>query len=653
MSHSPRLQTEQIQLISLKPKHCGTPPPKRVVSNRKDSLTPDIVWSEPVPRCFLYSLGGVGLFFCILIVHRFIHPYYAQHPQHAKVSLDVEEPSHTTTSTSTSPHIFWFILDDLGQADISYGSHGAEFSTPAIDALAGDGIELWQHYVSPLCSATRSALLTGAYAYKMGLQGVQMDYVHPSTVSHIPSKYTTVAQYMKSAGYGTKMYGKWHVGYAKESYTPTKRGFDSHIGQYQYAIDPFSKHNLDAWQTARDWFVDGEFADDGEGRYASDILLDAILEDIDAYTASATETTQPMFMYIAFTNPHFPVLTPKDFDDLHGDRCSAITNPERQKYCLSVSFLDVAIGRIVDKLKDTNLYDNALIALTGDNGPQALNLCGDPGRHVAAGSAFPYRGGKYTLFQGGVQTPAFISGGAVPKELRGTRSAQIVHATDWMPTLLGFAGFEGEMSDLVDGENLWDEIVSEIGGSAMSMGKGRRYLVLSMEFDEERGEFMNTAVIYKKHKLLVNNKLTFFPTKDSPIGASCNVRSADPQNLATRETFASVVIDDGQSVPDLMLFDIDADPYEETDLLGGEGSSGLEGGDDEEVKDLVDAMMAILEHEKKRVQKNGDLKTQYFEAFYADEAGYFVEPLDLHIVDGVHAPWQSEEEEEFPEGYNY
>lgn len=228
-----------------------------------------------------------------------------------------------------------------------------------------------------------------------------------------------------------------------------------------------------------------------------------------------------------------------------------------------------------------------------------------------------------------------------------------MHAVDWMPTLRGFTDYKGEGDDdaLVDGSDVWADIVSSVGGESMSMGKHRRYLILSMEFDEEKKAFINTAVIYKKHKLLVNNKLTFFPTKDSPIGASCNVRSADPQNSETRSLFSSVVIDDGQSVPDLMLFDIDSDPYEETDLLAGRGSEGVEEEGEGEISDLVSEMLSILEHE--RVHKIPDIKTQYFEAFYADEAGYFVEPLDLHIVDGVHAPWQSEDEEEFPEGYDY
>ena len=69
----------------------------------------------------------------------------------------------------------------------------------------------------------------------------------------------------------SRLYGKWHAGYAKESYTPVERGFEFHIGHYQYAIDPFSKFNVDAWENGRDWFVNGQFQ--GDETYAGDLLL--------------------------------------------------------------------------------------------------------------------------------------------------------------------------------------------------------------------------------------------------------------------------------------------------------------------------------------------------------------------------------------------
>eukprot|EP01083_Nonionella_stella_P239210 837492_1 len=260
--------TEKIQLLTLKPKH-HNPPPKSVVSNRPDNLTPDIVWTDPIIKCFLYICIVVFVIIVILIIHNST----TSTTNHNYIVNNNNIVSSSST-TNINPHIIWFIFDDLGQSDFSYA--GSECSTPNIDLLASSGIELTQHYVSPICSATRSSLLTGVFSYKMGLQGVLMDYIHPSTISHIPIKYKTIGNYLKLIGYNTKLYGKWHAGYSKESYTPIHRGFDNHIGYYQYAINPYNKVNLDSWNKGKDWFINGQFKDNTQ--YASDILLDAILD---------------------------------------------------------------------------------------------------------------------------------------------------------------------------------------------------------------------------------------------------------------------------------------------------------------------------------------------------------------------------------------
>ena len=240
-----------------------------------------------------------------------------------------------------------------------------------------------------------------------------------------------------------------------------------------------------------------------------------MLKDLDEYDGTA-KSAKPLFMYISFVNPHFPVLTPDEFNAEYGAQCDHIGNDDRKKYCLSVLYLDMAIGAITTKLQDVGLFEKSVIALSGDNGPQLLNLCGNPGRHVAAGSAYPYRGGKYTLFQGGVQTPAFIAGGAIESKFKGAATTHVFSAVDWVPTLLHFTSFyeDGNSLDteLVDGIDLYDEIFGSDSadghGEAVYMGKHRRSLVLSMEYENE--QYINTAIIYKKHKLMVNNKLTFF-----------------------------------------------------------------------------------------------------------------------------------------------
>jgi len=630
-------EVEQIQLLTLQPKH-HNPPPQRVVSNRKQSLTPDIIWSDPVPRCFLYSCLGILLLILIVTVHDYIIPDYMHVADHAQ--------QHS--SNSDNPHIIWFILDDLGQSDFSY--HGAEFETPHIDAVASTAIEMVHHYVSPICSATRSSLLTGRFAWKMGLQGVLMDYVHPSTISHIPVKYDTIGHHLQRIGYDTRLYGKWHVGYSKASYTPTQRGFNTHIGYYQYAIDPFTKRNVDAWAEGHDWFVNGEYSVNEE--YASDVLLDTILSDLDAYK----QGDDPLFMYIALSNPHFPVVVPETFKEQQMSACSHIASELRQTYCLSVRYLDMAIGAVMSKLREKGLYDNSVVALAADNGPQLLNYCNTPGQHIAAGSAYPYRGGKYTLFQGGVQTPAFLTGGVIDEQYRGMKSNQVIHAVDWLPTLLHFTTFYDEGYELnvedTDGVDLFDDILlhtmqsgttkeASSSSSSMTMSEQRDYLILSMEYENE--QYVRTGIIYKQHKLLINNELSFAD------GQSCDARSPKPD--ASDVSFESVPVRDvdGEDDPDMMLFDIAGDANEQVDILNGEGSKhAIFDDDSNEYKQLIVAMIKLLNYE--RLRKVPDIKTQSFEVSVAPDVNI---PVDTHNIDGAHKPFQTEDEQEFPDGYHY
>merc|ERR1719410_2925103 len=136
------------------------------------------------------------------------------------------EPSNAAAS---SPNILFIVVDDLGWTDISH--HNAEYKTPHLDALYSSGIELTNYYIHPDCSPTRSAIMTGKYAWKTGLQN--LGTVPPGSTQHIPFDTPTMAELMKSAGYDTHGLGKWHLGYAAWNMTPIERGFDSYFGFFQ------------------------------------------------------------------------------------------------------------------------------------------------------------------------------------------------------------------------------------------------------------------------------------------------------------------------------------------------------------------------------------------------------------------------------------
>lgn len=300
----------------------------------------------------------------------------------------------TDTNFNINPHIIWFVVDDLGHSDFSL--HGSEYLTPNIDSLAYKGIELKQHYTSPICSPSRASFISGRFAHTMGLSDLN-DVFQPATISHLPSRYLTVANILKTVGYETFAYGKWHLGYSKQSYTPTHRGFDHHYGYYQYSINPFTKHNLKNFKrNGYDWFLDGEvhWEDSNVNLYSTQLLSDKIESDIHSIALSNEDIStaidfHPMFMYIAFQNPHFPIVTPVDgmYDGYDGE-CEQIIdmNSHRIRYCRSVKYLDYAIGRVLQSLRDHNIYDNSLVLMATDNGPLILHSCTDQNEFPSAGS---------------------------------------------------------------------------------------------------------------------------------------------------------------------------------------------------------------------------------------------------------------------------
>jgi len=520
--------------------------------------------------------------------------------------------SREATDTTTQPHIIWFIADDLGYSDI--GAHGAEYATPNLDSIVQNGLDLKSHYAMPLCSPTRASLLTGRHAYRMGLQATMTDIVKPGTATHIPAAYKTIGNYFQDAGYLTRLYGKWHAGYSKLSYTPTKRGFDHHYGFYQYVIDYFTKETLDSL-TGYDWFKDGEICweDADTSLYTTFILSDQIVSDLTEYAASTDEHKKPLFMYIAFQNPHFTVEVPDTFT---GD-CDNVLDEDRATYCKHVQALDYAVGQVLNALKSNGLYDNSVIALTTDNGALSLGLCGNPGHHSAAGSAYPFRGGKYTLFEGGVRTPAFISGNLIPSESVGKSTTQWMHAVDWLPTLLHFTkdGSDIVINDGIDGFDMYNVLFN-------NEDNPRSYLTLNIDYRDSVKDYTDTAVIYGDYKIIYNHQLVL-------AGSSCDVRSAAPGSYPFTSTVTSLT--SSINYNNLYLFNINDDPNETNDLLEGNGVNSDKYSDYE---DIINAMFEIIEKEKAK-------------GFNSQQDSSTITDGDSQYFDGAWMPFQDEDEDEF------
>ena len=325
------------------------------------------------------------------------------------------------------PNIVVIVADDLGWGDV--GWHESQIKTPHLDALANRGARLEAHYVQPVCSPTRAALMTGRYPIRHGLQtGV----VRPWAQYGLPLEEQTLAEGLKSAGYATAIVGKWHLGHFKPEYLPTRRGFDHQYGHYNGAID-YNTHIRDG---AFDWHKD-DVANHDEG-YSTHLIAKESVRIVETYAGK-----KPFFLYVPFNAVHSPHQVPdnytKGYENLKGDR---------RIYAGMLTAMDEAIGKIVDAVDKAGVRDNTLFVFTSDNGgPQ-------PGVVTSNGKL---RAGKGTHYEGGVRVAAFATWDGKIKE--GSMVNEPMHVTDWYPTLLKLAGAKVEQRLPLDGIDVWPTIV--------------------------------------------------------------------------------------------------------------------------------------------------------------------------------------------------
>ena len=333
---------------------------------------------------------------------------------------------------NNSPNIIFILTDDLGYGDLS--SYGSEtIKTINIDKLAEDGVKLTSYYAAqPVCSASRAAILTGAYPNRIGIYNA----FGPTSNSGINHDEYTLAEMLKDNGYKTGIFGKWHLGSIKEFF-PTKHGFDEFYGIL---------YSNDMWR----WHPEYP-----EG-YPQDLLLyrneTAIKEIVDQSNLTKDITTesinfikknkdQPFFLYIAHPQPHVPLFVSEDFTNITG----------KGLYADVVTEIDYSVGRIITYLEENDLSDNTILVFTSDNGPWLSY-----GDH--SGSSGIYREGKGTTWEGGVRVPSIIK---FPNGLKPSIIDEPVMAIDWMPTFANIT--KSKLSqNKIDGKDIWPLLSGEV-----------------------------------------------------------------------------------------------------------------------------------------------------------------------------------------------
>ncbi len=324
------------------------------------------------------------------------------------------------------PDIVFFLIDDLGFADCGFNG-GKEIKTPNIDRLAQSGAIIDSHYVQPVCSPTRSTLLTGRYPTHTGVYTI----VSPGAGWGLPLAERTLADALRSAGYRTALTGKWHLGEFEKAYQPNARGFDHQYGHFFGMLDYYSHDRMNKL----DWYRNGEPLKE-EG-YTTHLIAKEACKVI-----ASGDSSKPLFLYVPFNGVHSPFQAPdsylKPYPDLKGNR---------QKLAGMLAAVDEAIGQIEAALKQAGRLENTLIVFSSDNG-------GPP-----PGDNTPLRDFKGTIFEGGVRAAAFATWpGRIPA---GQRIRQPMHMVDWYPTLIKQAGGSLEQKLPVDGLDVWPMLTKQ------------------------------------------------------------------------------------------------------------------------------------------------------------------------------------------------
>jgi len=337
------------------------------------------------------------------------------------------------------PNIIFIVADDLGFADLGcYGGRDAAFGkvSPVLDQLAANGLRFSDGYSnSPVCSPTRFGLMTARYQYR--LRGAAEEPINSkartSTTLGLPATHPTLPSLLKEQGYRTALIGKWHLGYPP-AFGPLRSGYDEFFGPMAGGVDYFTHC---ASTGAHDLWV-GEEEQPHEG-YLTDLISN---KSVDFVKRMAQDTTQPFFLSMHYTAPHWPWETREDLALAQNikDNIFHLQGGNIHTYHRMIHHMDEGIGWVVNALKETGQLDNTLIVFTSDNGGERFS------------DNWPLVGGKMDLTEGGIRVPwiAHWPEGIAPN----TTSAQHCMTMDWSATMVALGGGQAHADYPFDGVSL-------------------------------------------------------------------------------------------------------------------------------------------------------------------------------------------------------
>ncbi|MCA1808894.1 MAG: sulfatase [Lentisphaerae bacterium] len=345
-------------------------------------------------------------------------------------------------NNAKQPNIILINCDDLGYGDLAcYGS--TRNDTPHIDKLAAEGLRFTDFYMaSPVCSASRAAMLTGCYSQRIGFADYQV--LHPGQAQGLNPKESTIAKQLKEVGYDTKIVGKWHCGDQPE-FLPTNHGFDEYFGI------PFSndmgrqvilRNDVGKPVQQPNYNLDGSplpllrnnevIQQQPDQRGITERYVDESLQFM------RRKRDNPFFLYLAHMYVHVPLFIPKQF--LNTSRNGA--------YGGAVACIDWAMGMLDAELNRLGIRNETLVIFTSDNGSRARN---------EGGSNAPLRGTKGQTWEGGQRVPCIMRWPG--KIAAGTECKGIAASIDLFATLADLTGAPLPADTTIDSISLADAIL--------------------------------------------------------------------------------------------------------------------------------------------------------------------------------------------------
>lgn len=382
----------------------------------------------------------------------------------------------TANSAPLKPNIVFFLADDYGFADVSYhtemyGRNANVVHTPNLDALAHQGVRLENYYVQPVCSPTRSCIMTGRYVIHTGVHTPFMD----ATQNALLIDEVTIAQRLKHAGYATHAVGKWHLGFKTWAHTPQERGFDTFFGYYGGSTDYYTMDTL-CWPDAQCFTDDTPDHEALSGwdlhrdrvvlrnstEYSTVLFTDEADRVIGNHAATAGQQGTPLFLYLPYQAVHVgnkqtqlhPEYGLYQVPHHYVKPYEGVVPQARKNLSAMVAAMDEAAGNVTASLKRHGLWDRSIFIFSTDNGGP-----------LPTASNYPLRGGKASLWEGGIRGIGFVVAG--DNTWLGFRtSGQVVnammHVSDWLPTLcdpeLAGCDMANPPGKKLDGVSAWSAI---------------------------------------------------------------------------------------------------------------------------------------------------------------------------------------------------